>query len=137
MSRKTNIQASLIAPCGMNCALCHAYQRDKNTCGGCNSKSVKDSTHIARCIIRNCDIIVQSETKLCCECSKLPCLRLRKLDKRYREKYNMSMIDKLMQIKSISMDSFVQKEIDRWACPSCGGDLCVHKGYCIKCKDKI
>jgi len=28
--------AELIAPCGMNCALCMAYQRQKNHFNGCN-----------------------------------------------------------------------------------------------------
>jgi len=28
----------LIAPCGMNCRLCMAYQRDKKQCKGCHWK---------------------------------------------------------------------------------------------------
>lgn len=26
---------TLIAPCGMNCQLCYAFQREKNKCPGC------------------------------------------------------------------------------------------------------
>lgn len=29
------VEANLIAPCGMNCALCYAYQRHSKPCGGC------------------------------------------------------------------------------------------------------
>jgi PHP family Zn ribbon phosphoesterase len=29
----------------------------------------------------------------------------------------------------------VRDEAIRWKCPTCGGSICVHKGYCLNCHD--
>jgi hypothetical protein len=58
------------------------------------------------------------------------------LDKRYRIKYKMSMIENLGTIKNFGMRIFLRHEKSRWTCTTCGGTICVHKGYCIDCKVK-
>jgi hypothetical protein len=30
-------------------------------------------------------------------------------------------------------EQFVEMEKERWLCPICGGTICVHRGYCLKC----
>ena len=35
MNTKSIIKTRLIAPCGMNCAVCLGYLREKNKCPGC------------------------------------------------------------------------------------------------------
>ena len=32
-----SLDATLIAPCGMNCGICVGHLREKNRCAGCNS----------------------------------------------------------------------------------------------------
>jgi hypothetical protein len=56
------------------------------------------------------------------------------LDKRYRTKYGMSMIENLNNIENLGIRQFVRNEIERWRCPECGGMICVHKPACIYCK---
>lgn len=133
-SEKTNaIPTTLISPCGMNCRLCYAYIRDKNSCPGCRSDSgVKAKTVIA-CRIRNCDEMADAGRKYCLGCDGFPCARLKHLDKRYRTKYGMSMLDNLESIGTFGIRRFVRHEKERWTCPGCGQVISVHKPQCLFC----
>ena len=126
---------SLIAPCGMNCGLCLAYQRDKNTCPGCRMFDEKKPESCQKCIIVNCEHIKNSESGFCYDCEKFPCKRLKQLDKRYRTKYSMSMLENLEYIKNYGLKQFTEKEVERWKCPNCGAVRCVHRNFCLKCKN--
>lgn len=124
---------NMIAPCGMNCALCLGYQRDKNRCMGCNSNDINMPKYCKTCVIKNCDKKKGKSPKQCYECETYPCRRLKQLDQRYRTKYNMSMIENLNNIKNIGIDKFVENEQIRWKCKKCGGLICVHRNKCLKC----
>jgi hypothetical protein len=119
----------LIAPCGMNCGICLGYLREKNHCPGCNVEEA-GKKYCLNCRIKHCDKLID---KFCFDCAKFPCLRMRQLDKRYRTKYGMSMIENLNSIKDIGLDEFVANEQERWKCPGCGKVICVHKKSCIYC----
>lgn len=123
----------MIAPCGMNCAICLANLRDRNICYGCWNEDENMRNHCTKCSIRNCELLAGTNTKFCYECTKFPCARLKQLDKRYRLKYKMSMIDNLHYIQEFGLESFQQKESIRWKCDTCGGMICVHRGLCLKC----
>jgi len=131
-----SIQSTLIAPCGMNCGLCMGYLRDpgeKNYCPGCRGDIADLPRSCGGCRIRNCAEISAGGKSFCFECAKFPCTRLRQLDKRYRTKYGMSMIENLESIRALGLEAFVRREQDRWKCPECGGVICVHKLSCIYC----
>ena len=55
------------------------------------------------------------------------------LDKRYRERYPMSMLENLAFIKDQGTDAFLQKEAETWQCPGCGGIIFCHNGICFDC----
>lgn len=129
-------EASLIAPCGMNCGVCMAYLRDRNKCPGCHGENATKPVSCTRCIIVNCEVIKTNQSGFCFECPKYPCLRLKQLDKRYRTKYAMSMIENLEYIHENGLRSFSLKEKKRWRCSKCGGVICVHRGYCFNCGEK-
>jgi len=84
------------------------------------------------CKIRNCEAL--RGKKFCTSCAKFPCERLRHIDKRYRAKYGMSMIENLKRIEAGGLRSFVDSEKTKWACPGCGATLCVHKARCLVCE---
>jgi hypothetical protein len=128
------MNVSLIAPCGMNCGICMAYLRERNICHGCLGEKNNKSNHCDKCLIRNCDLLVETTSKFCYDCPKYPCLRLKQLDKRYRIKYGMSMIDNLESIKAVGLQKFAETEEARWLCKSCGKTICVHKPICQYCK---
>jgi hypothetical protein len=125
---------SLIAPCGMNCCICLAFLRDKNKCPGCRIVDSDKPATRAKCKIKNCLNFKKSKTKFCFDCKGFPCDKLKHLDKRYRTKYKMSMIENLESIKKFGIRKFVKSEAKRWACLKCGGAICVHRGYCLTCK---
>jgi len=130
------MKSSLIAPCGMNCGICMAYLREKKKCPGCRAADTNKTITVIRCKIKNCPELNKNNLKICVKCKKFPCERIKHLDKRYRTKYNMSMIENLENIKKLGVREFIKNEKIRWACSQCGGTICVHRGYCYTCGKK-
>ena len=124
---------SLIAPCGMNCALCMAFLRERNKCPGCRGPDDNKSITKVNCKIKNCEIFKDGDREFCFECEDFPCDRLEHLDKRYENKYHMSMVTNLRSIRDNGMKKFLADEAEKWTCSKCGGTICVHKGCCYSC----
>lgn len=128
----------LIAPCGMNCSLCIAYQfmqGDLNKkgfhrkyCPGCIPRK-ENCTHMGD----QCELLGKGQVRFCYECNAFPCKRLKSLDKRYCTKYHMSMIENLEYIKEHGMKRYLEKEEAKWCCPECGAVICCHNGLCLNC----
>ena len=134
MNTKSVIKSELIAPCGMNCAICMGHLLRKNKCPGCRGNDTNKTQTCIDCIIINCENQKEAKSKFCSEkCEKYPCQRLRNLDRRYRTKYDMSMIENSKNIEKIGIRAFVKNEKVRWACSECGGIVCVHRGCCSNC----
>ncbi len=128
----SEMRADLIAPCGMNCRLCYAFIRSKNPCAGCRGSDAGKPKYCVICKIVDCETVRNSASGFCYECEKT-CQRLRQLDKRYRGKYRMSMLENLAYIKENGMEAFLKREEARWKCPSCAGVLSVHRDDCPTC----
>ncbi|MBN2026825.1 MAG: DUF3795 domain-containing protein [Actinobacteria bacterium] len=126
-------KSSLIAPCGMNCAICVAFLRQRNRCPGCRGPDEGKPPSCRDCRIKNCATFEDGKARSCFACEAFPCDRLKRLDKRYRTKYGMSMIENLERIKADGIRRFLVGEEARWTCPSCGGTICVHGGRCFGC----
>jgi hypothetical protein len=130
------MDSKLIAPCGMNCALCAGYLAKKTgtetgikiNCDGCRPQNRK-CAHIKK----SCKLLLNNEIQYCYECSAFPCQRLSRLDDRYQAKYHMSMIDNLNYIKEHGIAKFIKQQENKWRCPRCGGTLCCHNGLCFQC----
>ena len=132
------MEEQLVAPCGMNCALCVSYLAMKNDL----KKKGFSKTYCAGCLPRGkncafmkqqCDLLGQGKVRFCYECDDFPCRRLKGLDKRYRERYHMSMIENLKHIRDHGMARFLDDEAARWRCPRCGEAICCHNGLCLSC----
>ena len=129
------MRAELVAPCGMNCAVCSAYlsyllpeRNGKPRCAGCRPRG-----KMCAFIKRDCAHLRTGEYTFCFECAAFPCERLGKLDKRYRERYRTSFIENLREIKARGMAAFLKAERERHRCPGCGGVVCIHDDKCYKC----
>lgn len=132
------MDAELIAPCGMNCSLCSAYQLrqnginkrgfNKKHCPGCLPRG-ENCTHMGDA----CELLGKGSVRFCFECESFPCRRLKALDKRYRTKYHMSMIDNLNCIKELGLEAFLEKQRETWRCTACGAVICCHNGLCLNC----
>lgn len=134
--KSESMQSSLIAPCGMNCRLCYAYIREKNVCPGCYGDDALKAKTCVMCKMKNCEIRINNKIKYCFECEEFPCSKVKHIDKRYRTKYAMSMIENLMYIKRFGIKKFVKREKEKWTCPNCGEIICVHKENCGYCNYK-
>ncbi len=129
---------SLVAPCGMNCAICSgylAYQHDVRSkgikmsyCKGCRPRNKKCAF-----LKKRCDLLMYGQVEFCHECADFPCERLEHLDKGYRARYRMSMIENLEFIKSNGVKRFIADQEERWKCSECGGVICCHNGICFDC----
>jgi hypothetical protein len=127
MTAKNPFRTTLIAPCGMDCAICMAYLREKDRCGGCYAPDRKCSKN---CVIFACGNVHGRYNH---DCGKFPCDRLKGLDKRYRTKYHMSRLDNLAAINKDGIRAFVKSERERWTCRECGGTIDVHHYRCSAC----
>lgn len=113
------ITKNMIAPCGIDCAVCRAHVREKNVCPGCNNGPTLPSCK--KCKIKLCD---KKTGEHCFACAEFPCEKMRKLDKRYREKYGMSEIENLEFIRDHGIDKFLESEKKKWLTDE--GIICVH-----------
>lgn len=132
-------EANLIAPCGMNCSLCVAYQSQKydlkkqgfhrKYCPGCIPRG-ENCLHMGD----TCERLGQGRVRFCFECPDFPCKRLKALDKRYRTKYHMSMIENLRFIQQKGLGEFLNEQSGKWSCNKCGeAKVCCHNGLCLVC----
>lgn len=133
------MEEQLIAPCGMNCSLCVAYQAEKSDlkkkglnrkyCPGCIPRG-KHCLHMQT----HCKLVGEGLVRFCHECPDFPCKRLKNLDKRYRTKYHLSMIENLKQIKEQGLEVFLADQQSKWRCNNCGAAICCHYGLCLNCQ---
>jgi hypothetical protein len=134
---QNSVSSHFVAPCGMNCAICKAYLaythgtvrvRGKVTyCAGCVPRG-------KNCYIkRGCPKLRKHEIESCSQCDEMPCKNLAHLDKRYRERYDMSMVENLKEIRAKGVAVFLEGQREKYRCPSCGGTVSVHDRKCYSC----
>jgi hypothetical protein len=126
----------LIAPCGMNCALCACYLaktldlRERCLrmayCAGCRPRD-------KMCAVLRCDRLGKNEIAFYHECPDFPCHPLQEIDQRYGERYRMSMIANLRDIREKGLAKFLKAQQKAWRCPDCGGTISCHNGLCFRC----
>lgn len=128
----------LIAPCGMNCGICSGYLAMKNDVKSkglrmpyCTSCRPRDKQ--CAFLKKRCQKLLDGSVKYCYECEDFPCRNLKVIDKRYKERYRMSMVENLEYIKENGMEKYLEKDAKKWRCPDCGGVICCHNGICFSC----
>jgi catechol 2,3-dioxygenase-like lactoylglutathione lyase family enzyme len=129
----------LIAPCGMNCRICIGFfgytmsgKKRKMKCIGCRPKD-KSCAFLKK----YCKKLTKKELDYCYECSDFPCYHLKKIDEGYRNRYHMSMIKNLKNIKNYGMKNFLKEQQSKYGCPDCCGVICVHNSKCYSCGKEI
>ncbi|MFC1910042.1 DUF3795 domain-containing protein [Chloroflexota bacterium] len=132
------MEEKLVAPCGMNCGVCVRYLAMKNNlktkgfrktyCAGCLPRG-KNCTFMNK----QCDLLGKGLVRFCYDRGDFPCSQLKALDKRYRTKYHLSMIENLEYIKKQGIGIFLEREAAKWRCPECGEVICCHNGLCLNC----
>ena len=135
--KKTNpIAGELIAPCGMNCAICSRYLAyvnglKRSQCIGCRPRN-RGCAHL----FKKCNGInhaSKGDAAFCFECNQYPCKQIDRIDDRYRNNYGMSMKDNLECIKKMGIGNFITEQYKKYRCSKCGGLISIHNRKCFKC----
>lgn len=131
ITMNTKTPTFMLAPCGINCAVCYAHLRKKKTCPGCRGQAESQPTYCRRCQIRDC--VISLGIDFCSECASFPCTRIKQIDKRYRLRYHVNLIENAFRIKNVGAEQFLREDEQDWTCPGCGGVVCMHSRICSCC----
>jgi hypothetical protein len=138
--KETNpITEELIAPCGMNCAICSNYlayinNLNRSQCAGCRPSNKKCSYLFKKCTGINSLLDGNAVATSCFECSQYPsCKQINRMDKRYKSNFNMSVKENLEFINKEGMGEFLEDQYSKYQCPKCGGLISIHNRKCFKC----
>lgn len=130
------ISKELIAPCGMNCAICSRYLSFINSlklsqCAGCRPRDKRCTYLFKNCMgPRN---ISKGNASFCFECDHYPCKQINRIDTRYKSNYKMSMKENLEEIMKTGIDRFIEGQYKKYHCINCGGLISIHNRKCFKC----
>ena len=129
----------MIGPCGLDCSLCRHAHDPVNPCGGClGPQEEKYEYCLTKCDIMRCRQYQKNHYRFCNVCPDYPCEAIWEKENRYQEKYVLkeSPIQNLEDIRKIGMSKFLEKQKQRFTCPSCGDVISVHTGKCRSCGEE-
>ncbi len=78
-------------------------------------------------------MLKKNEIEFCFECKDMPCENLDRLDRRYRKRYDMSMVENLKEIRDKGINEFLKTQEEKYGCPQCGDVISVHDKKCYVC----
>lgn len=131
MKMLEEIPATMLAPCGMNCYVCYKHLKNKKPCLGCLGQDDCKPEHCRKCKIKDC--AVGQGLAFCSECPTYPCVLIKRLDKSYQQRYQVSLIDNAIRLKTVGAIQFLSEERIKWTCADCGGVICLHDRICSEC----
>ena len=138
VKKSNSISEELIAPCGMNCAICSKYlsyinDLNRSQCGGCRTGKDSCSYLFDKCTgINNSS---KRDAVFCFECDQYPCKQIDRMDDRYRKNYRMSVKDNLENIRKMGTAEFANEQYRKYRCSTCGGLISIHNRKCFKCDE--
>jgi len=125
------LKLSDLASCGIDCAACYARLRKKNPCPGCLSRVTGKPAGCERCAIKAC--AAERGLMRCFRCAEFPCALVKRIDKRYRVGYGVSLIENGVEAVEKGLKAFMEGERERWLCAPCGGIVDIHRRTCSEC----
>lgn len=134
----STIKKELIAPCGMNCAICSKYlayvnKLNKSQCSGCRPSDKKCTYLFKKCSGINSFLKGNATANFCFECDLYPCKEIDRMDKRYKNNYHMSVKENLDTIRNSGIANLIEDQFKKYRCPKCTGLISIHNKKCFKC----
>ena len=129
------IENALFAPCGMDCLVCSVHLKKKKPCSGCLSD---DAGKPERC--KDCKIKLCAQAKgisYCFACADFPCQGIHNLEKSYKKRDHLSLLENSQVVKDKGLEFFLQSEKNKWSCADCQGVISLHDKTCSECGKKI
>lgn len=131
MKMPDKIEEVMFAPCGMNCMVCYKHCYTKKPCEGCFNSDIGKPEHCRKCKIKQCTAI--KCVKYCFECNEFPCKFIKNLEKSYKIRYSISLIENSMVVKQEGLEAFMKRQQYDYKC-DCGGIISLHDAECSECK---
>lgn len=127
------LSETMIAPCGVNCIACGAFlSKDKTACGGCRASNELITRKSCRdCAKKKCAF--DKGLRWCFQCSQFPCSKIKSLNKRYTQNYNVDLVQNGLDAKK-DMSAFWETQKERFTCKACGGIIDQHSKQCSDCQ---
>ncbi len=125
------LDPNLLAPCGMNCLVCYVFLREKKPCRGCRAMDDSQPDHCRVCKIKTC--AAEREVVYCSDCPDFPCTVIKRLDRSYRQRYAVNLVEDARQRQALGVDAYLLEEKMRWTCAACGGVVSLHDRVCSQC----
>lgn len=129
------ISPTMLAPCSMNCWVCYVHLKKKKPCLGCHGQDDAKPQHCRKCEIKDCT--QEQGINFCYDCSSFPCTRIKRLDKSYRQRYQVSLIDNATKLKAVGAKQFLIEEREKWNGTDCGGVISLHDRFCSECGQEV
>lgn len=129
------IDPNLLAPCGMNCLVCYVHLKKKKPCQGCRAADESQPGHCRVCKIKIC--AGEHGMAFCSDCPDFPCAVIKRLDRSYRQRYAVSLVENARRREEVGMEAFLKEEKARWICAACGGVVSLHDRVCAVCGEKM
>lgn len=131
----TELPITMLAPCGITCAACYVHLKKKKPCLGCRGLDEAKPDHCRKCRIKDC--ASNQGIDSCFECPTFPCADIKRLDKSYRQRYQVSLIENSIRIKTVGSKLHLLEEKVKWTCKECGGIISLHDRFCSECGKAI
>lgn len=138
MKMPSKIDEKMLAMCGMNCSVCYKHlsvKKYSKSCHGCRQGDETLPNSCRKCKIKDC--ANEKNLKNCFLCKDYPCKWIKTLDKSYRQRYDVSLIENGLCCKKDGIDSFLRQEKKKWTCPKCKGIISLHDKFCSECFETI
>ena len=129
------ISSEMFAPCGMNCMVCYKHCYHKKPCAGCIPGDEGKPEHCRKCKIKEC--VIERELSYCYECPEYPCRQLRSLERSYNTRYHASLVENSHMVQTRGVETFMEKQKEKFTCPECGGIISIHDAECSECQEKM
>lgn len=131
------IEDIMLAPCGMNCAVCYKHvgiRKPAKPCEGCLKDDAHKPEHCRKCNIKSC--VGEKGYTYCSECVDFPCRPIKNLEKSYNKRYSASLIENSKTAHEKGVAAFLEQDRKKWTCCKCGGAFSLHDGACSECDNQ-
>lgn len=129
------IDPAMFAPCGMNCMVCYKHCDHKKPCAGCLHSDRGKPEHCRKCRIKDC--VKEKGLSYCFACAQYPCKPIKHLEKSYRTRYGASLTAHSEFVREHGLELFMERQKERYTCPTCGGVFSIHDRECSECREKM
>ncbi|MEL7602853.1 MAG: DUF3795 domain-containing protein [Bacillota bacterium] len=134
MKMPDRIDDAMLAPCGMNCAVCYKHVgmcKRAKPCGGCLKSDGSKPDRCQKCKIKNC--AKEKGYVHCFKCADFPCKLIRNMELSYNRRYGVSIIENSRMSQENGISEFLAYDRRKWTCATCGGAISLHDGICSDC----